>query len=162
MNKPVTRKDKSIYGRIVWAAMLSQRGKCMGKIDRTRTFQKRIQRSIRFWNYLQLVVIVGILIYLWLKHQDEQINHPNLERKPKLEKNPEKGPVEKKIAKLDDLTRISGIGKKVSQLLNEAGISTISQLAHADLNELARILDENKLQFMDPADWKSQALVMIP
>ncbi len=57
----------------------------------------------------------------------------------------------------DDLSRIAGIGPKVAQILQEAGIRTFAQLAATDVDELRRILREAGLRFMDPSTWPEQA-----
>lgn len=57
----------------------------------------------------------------------------------------------------DDLKRIEGIGPKVEQILNDAGIRTFEALAGADAAELERKLDQAGLQMMDPAGWIEQA-----
>jgi len=59
--------------------------------------------------------------------------------------------------KRDDLTRISGIGPKISGVLADAGISTFSQLADSDENELKTILDAAQIRFADPGSWIQQA-----
>ncbi len=57
----------------------------------------------------------------------------------------------------DDLTRLAGIGPKVAQILQEAGIRSFAQLAAADVEELRRILRQAGLRFMDPSTWPEQA-----
>jgi predicted flap endonuclease-1-like 5' DNA nuclease len=58
----------------------------------------------------------------------------------------------------DDLTRISGIGPKISGVLADAGISTFSQLADLDENELKTILDAAQIRFANPGSWIQQAV----
>lgn len=57
----------------------------------------------------------------------------------------------------DDLTRVEGIGPKISSLLHEAGIVSFGQLAASDPDELRRILREEGLPFVDPGTWPEQA-----
>jgi len=57
----------------------------------------------------------------------------------------------------DDLTRIEGIGPKISSLLQEAGITTFAQLAQADLSRLEQIVREAGITIADPATWPEQA-----
>jgi len=57
----------------------------------------------------------------------------------------------------DDLTKLEGIGPKVSKILNEAGITTFADLAAADDAEVDKILDAAGLQMMDSAGWIEQA-----
>lgn len=57
----------------------------------------------------------------------------------------------------DDLKRIEGIGPKVEELLNGAGINTYEGLANADAADLQKRLDEAGLQMMEPEGWIEQA-----
>jgi predicted flap endonuclease-1-like 5' DNA nuclease len=59
--------------------------------------------------------------------------------------------------KPDDLKQIEGIGPKVAELLNAAGITTFAALAETGLDRLNQILDEAKLQYMEPDSWPEQA-----
>ena len=57
----------------------------------------------------------------------------------------------------DDLARIEGIGPKVVEVLNGAGIFTFEDLASAKAADVQKVLDAAKLQMMDPKGWISQA-----
>jgi predicted flap endonuclease-1-like 5' DNA nuclease len=57
----------------------------------------------------------------------------------------------------DDLTRVEGIGPKMSSLLAEAGIVTFRQLAASDPAALRQMLRDEGLQFADPGTWPEQA-----
>jgi len=57
----------------------------------------------------------------------------------------------------DDLTLLEGIGPKVSQVLNAAGINTFSDLAKADMPHLKEILLTAGYGYMDPSSWSEQA-----
>lgn len=60
----------------------------------------------------------------------------------------------------DDLTRIEGIGPKISQVLRDAGILTFKQLAESGPDEVERILrdeDERLARLADPTTWPEQA-----
>ncbi len=57
----------------------------------------------------------------------------------------------------DDLTMLEGIGPKINQLLQAAGIRTFAQLAVTKVDELKAILDPAGLQFIDPGTWAEQA-----
>lgn len=60
---------------------------------------------------------------------------------------------------VDDLTKIEGIGPKIEQLLNEAGILNFAQLKSASRDTLKAILDEGGPQFKmhEPETWPKQA-----
>ncbi len=61
----------------------------------------------------------------------------------------------------DDLKKIEGIGPKVEQALNAAGISTFSQLAEAKVDALQSILDnaEGNFRGNSPESWAAQAAI---
>ena len=58
-----------------------------------------------------------------------------------------------------DLTKIEGIGPKIAELLNNAGISNYGQLAGTDKDRIKEILVEAGNQFAthDPSTWADQA-----
>ena len=59
----------------------------------------------------------------------------------------------------DDLKIIEGIGPKITQLLNNAGINTWQELADAPEEKIQAILDEAgpRYRMHDPATWSKQA-----
>lgn len=59
----------------------------------------------------------------------------------------------------DDLTRIEGIGPKISLLLQEAGLQTFAQLAAASPEQIAAILEAAgpRYKLADPTSWPDQA-----
>ena len=60
---------------------------------------------------------------------------------------------------VDDLTKIEGIGPKIEQLLNEAGILNFAQLKSASRDAIKAILDNGGPQFKmhEPKSWPEQA-----
>ena len=61
------------------------------------------------------------------------------------------------IAKPDDLTVISGIGPKISTVLNTAGITRYAQLAKANPAQLREILEKAGIRLAKPESWIEQA-----
>jgi predicted flap endonuclease-1-like 5' DNA nuclease len=59
----------------------------------------------------------------------------------------------------DDLARISGIGPKVSEVLQRAGITTFAQLAETSVERLQDILEQAgpRYSLADPTTWPEQA-----
>jgi predicted flap endonuclease-1-like 5' DNA nuclease len=60
----------------------------------------------------------------------------------------------------DDLTRIEGIGPKISGVLQAASITTFAQLAGTEVSRLEQILEEadpRLRRLADPATWPEQA-----
>ncbi len=65
----------------------------------------------------------------------------------------------KAVAAKDDLTRIEGIGPKIAELLNKAGIESFGTLAKSDAAVLKSILESagKRYQMHDPGSWPTQA-----
>ncbi|PID57134.1 MAG: 50S ribosomal protein L17 [Ignavibacteriae bacterium] len=59
----------------------------------------------------------------------------------------------------DDLTKIEGIGPKISQILQEAGIKTFAELSKKNAEEITKILEEagGRFKSHNPATWADQA-----
>jgi predicted flap endonuclease-1-like 5' DNA nuclease len=70
---------------------------------------------------------------------------------------PEVNVVQEKNQEPDDLTQISGIGPKISAILQDAGITNYAQIAGADEDEIRQILSEVGLRMGDPESWIQQA-----
>ena len=64
-----------------------------------------------------------------------------------------------KPAAADDLTKIEGVGPKIAELLQQAGIATFADLAKAKAADLKKILEAAGKRFLvhDPATWAEQA-----
>jgi predicted flap endonuclease-1-like 5' DNA nuclease len=83
-----------------------------------------------------------------------------IESKPKKEFKKEP---KKKADSLNsnNLIIIEGIGQKVNQYLETAGITSFSQLAASNFETLKGILVANRLQFLDPTSWPQQAQLVV-
>ncbi len=59
----------------------------------------------------------------------------------------------------DDLKKVEGIGPKIEELLNKAGIHTWETLAKVPVENLKSVLDQagKKFQIHDPSTWAEQA-----
>ena len=59
----------------------------------------------------------------------------------------------------DDLTKIEGIGPKVSEALHEAGINSFAKLAESKAEDIKEILEkaEGNFNAQDPTSWPEQA-----
>lgn len=59
----------------------------------------------------------------------------------------------------DKLTKLEGIGPKIAQTLNAAGITTFAELAESNVDDLQKILDEGEGNFAgnSPESWPHQA-----
>jgi predicted flap endonuclease-1-like 5' DNA nuclease len=63
--------------------------------------------------------------------------------------------------KYDDLTMIEGIGSKIKELLNSAGINSFEQLASTTPKMLREILEKagSRFSFHDPSTWAEQSIL---
>jgi large subunit ribosomal protein L27 len=68
-------------------------------------------------------------------------------------------PAAKAPAAADDLKKIEGIGPKIAELLNNAGITTFTILAGTEVDRLKAILADagSRYQAHDPGTWPAQA-----
>lgn len=59
----------------------------------------------------------------------------------------------------DDLKKIEGIGPKIEELLNQAGIRTFGELTETDVDQLKQILADAgaRYKLADPTSWPEQA-----
>lgn len=86
-----------------------------------------------------LMVVVG-----WLTSRNK-VGKPEVQREAHGEKS------------ADDLTILEGIGPKVAKALNEAGIASFADLAHADSAKVQEALNAAGMQMMNPEGWIEQA-----
>ena len=110
------------------------------------------------------LLITAILLYLawrWFYQPPESqpATYPEVRKEPYF-------PVERKAQvyvpiRDDDLTEIKGIGPKASQVLVQAGIRTLSQLASLDAEHIATILKASGISNLDPTTWPEQAAMAV-
>jgi len=63
------------------------------------------------------------------------------------------------VSESDDLKIVEGIGPKIEQILNEAGISTFAALASTDVAKIKSVLEAagNRYKAHNPTTWPQQA-----
>lgn len=68
-------------------------------------------------------------------------------------------PFDSESGDTDDLTKIRGIGKKISELLISENIHSFETLANTTVEQLKKILDAtgNRSKIYDPTHWAAQA-----
>ena len=100
-------------------------------------------------------------------HADEQPTHevethlaPAIEAHPAPEAVRAAEAVVMTAIQPDDLTIIEGIGPKINQLLQAAGIQTFAQLADTSPESLKAILEPAGLRLIDPGSWSEQARLL--
>lgn len=116
--------------------------------------------GLAWWAAL-LVLLAAILVVwlslLWQARQSpagEEHGHGDFDGHPLEGEARQSSPV---MGVADDLTRIEGIGPKIQQVLNQAGISTFNQLAEADTRDLEATLHQAGLRIHNPGSWPLQA-----
>ena len=57
----------------------------------------------------------------------------------------------------DDLTKIEGIGPKISATMQDSGVVTFAQMADTSVERLAEILQAAQIRFGNPGTWPEQA-----
>jgi len=119
-----------------------------GRFGMAKRDKRRARRRLRSTFLVPLVM--GLLFWWWRRHTESQ-------RSGSDDRVPGSIRLEPAMEETEDLTRISGIGPKVSQLLLAAGIATFAQLAAADVDNLRRILRDAGLTMIDPGTWPEQA-----
>jgi large subunit ribosomal protein L27 len=124
-------------------------------IDGTVMFQKR--RKNRSYISVEPVVDVDVAV--------AEAPAPVAEEKPKAKAEPvkeEKVAAEVKeteVVEADDLKKIEGIGPKIAEIFNEAGINTFAELAAAPEEKLKEILTDagSRYASKNPSTWPQQA-----
>ena len=95
------------------------------------------------------IITAGLIIWLLQQKKAEQSTYIKIKDPVKVEKPPPQEP--------EDLSRIEGIGPKIDSVLKVAGISTYSQLAETEVDQLQVILKEVGLSRFNPETWPEQA-----
>jgi predicted flap endonuclease-1-like 5' DNA nuclease len=117
-------------------------------------------RDIPWWVWLLvIVVLLALLVWWWLRYPEEKAA-PAAKAEAEAVRPIVEAPVLSEVEgpQPDDLTRIEGIGPKISGLLQAAGIATFAQLAATDVSRLKQIIAEAGLSALaDPTTWPEQA-----
>jgi predicted flap endonuclease-1-like 5' DNA nuclease len=85
------------------------------------------------------------------------LNQESVETKETTPDRPEAAEAKLQTTSPDDMTKIEGVGPKISSLLENAGITTFSQLASTSVEQLRQILQDANLGFANPETWPEQA-----
>ncbi len=123
--------------------------------------------------------LTALVLWWWLRRRPEEVilktelgtisRVRGIGRPPAgpAQVSPAEGPVPSQVeepvpspvegAPADDLKRIEGIGPKISNVLQDAGITTYAQLAATDVHRLRHILDESGIRLANPDTWPEQA-----
>lgn len=112
------------------------------------------------WVPIVLIVIV-LLIFWWglgRSSGSQQTATEETEQAEEAAKTPAAGTAPPSPKTPDDLTRIEGIGPKISQILQDAGITTFAALSATGVSDLQRIVkEEGGVRLAFPDTWPEQA-----
>lgn len=122
------------------------------------------------WIWIVIIVVLVLLIAWWGYRSSRQaanktessvrsypVEAPPVETHPVEAPSVEAFPLEAPPAIPDDLVIIEGIGPKIAEVLNTAGITTFAQLAQTGPDRLEEILNAANLRLADPTTWPEQA-----
>ena len=132
--------------------------------------EARQAQGIPWWVWLLIIVVmVALFVWLWLSEPKKKAAPPAKSEAAAPTAWPEtaapsqvvetpEGVARRAPPMPDDLTRIEGIGPKISSLLQAAGIMTFAQLATTDVSRLKQIIAEAGLTALaNPTTWPEQA-----
>lgn len=105
--------------------------------------------------WLVLVIFLIIVIVGWMSSKKSGGEAPAEAEAHADPEHVEVAPEEE--AAPDNLTKLEGVGPKVSGILAAAGYTTFAKLAAADADEVHVVLKNAGLHMMDPAGWIEQA-----
>ena len=136
------------------------------KGDKVIVFKKKRRKGFRKKNghrqYLSQIMIDSISTTGGKKEKEEG---KKTESKPvhatagKETKTDSKKTSPKKVAEVDDLMKIEGVGPKASEAMVAAGMNTFAKVAKATSEEISKILSDESsyLAHLDPTTWPKQA-----
>ena len=119
---------------------------------------------MEWWVWLLLIVVVLVLLAIWWwwrQAQERQSSTPRMASAAP----PATMPTERRAAlpapevpEANDLAAIEGIGPRIHDILNEAGIKTFAQLADTPVARISEILVAAELHVpANPSTWPAQA-----
>jgi len=123
-------------------------------IDGTVVFRKKKKNR----SYVSVAPIVDVDVAV---AEAPVVETPKVEEKPVAEtkKAAPKAAPKKETAKGDDLKKLEGVGPKLAEILNEAGIATYADLAGTSVEKMKEILEAagSRYASKDPAPWIAEA-----
>ena len=109
------------------------------------------------WVWIIIFILALVLVWWLMSRAADLSREESQELTTKILGNEAKKTTEEVVQEPDDLTIIEGIGPKINQIFQEAGIQTYEQLSNTDLDTLKSLLEESRLSFADPKSWPEQA-----
>ena len=110
-----------------------------------------------WWGWLILILGLLAVLYLIFFWQPKKEVEPALTKEKTTPDMMKQAPDANKPSRLDDLTRIEGIGPKIQAILQEEGISSFSQLAESTPESITEILRKAGIRLASADSWPEQA-----
>ncbi len=106
-----------------------------------------------------LFLLLALFFWLLLRFLFDWQKDEKVRVRRKITDDDEKELLAGEPALIDDLTKIEGIGPKISQILNEAGIVSFSDLEATEQETLGRLLEKAgpRYKMHNPETWPQQA-----
>jgi predicted flap endonuclease-1-like 5' DNA nuclease len=120
--------------------------------------------GMRWWNWILIIVgppIAALLLWLWLRRRtaEEAPSAVRIEISSRARRTAKEMPAAGPTPPTpDDLSRIEGIGPRISKLFQAVGITTFAQLATTEMNRLKETLREAGIR-ANPDTWPEQAIL---
>ena len=134
-------------------------------IDGTVVFRKKKKNR----SYVSVAPIVDVDVAVAeapVKKAPKKEEAPKVEEKPveekpvaKAKKETPKAAPKKAVAKGDDLKKLEGVGPKLAEILNAAGLNTFADVASTSIEKFKEILEAagSRYASKDPAPWIAEA-----
>ena len=126
--------------------------------DGTVVFRRK--RNNRSFVSVQPIVEVDVEVDVAVAEAPVVETAPEVEEvKAEVKEEAPKAAPKKAAAKGDDLKKLEGVGPKLAEILNEAGIATYADLAGSSVEKLKEILEAagSRYASKDPAPWIAEA-----
>jgi len=123
---------------------------------------------VEWWVWLLLIIIVVLIVlavWWWWTRMRSAPGAPQIQPRMASAAPPATMPTERRAAlpapevpEANDLAAIEGIGPRIHDVLNEAGIKTFAQLADTPVERIREILVAAELRVpANPSTWPAQA-----
>lgn len=117
------------------------------------------------WIFVSAIAALGIVLVIQKKRTANRLpaGRPQVASPPVLQPDPPVPQIEstplasESPPKPDNLTKVSGIGPKIQQALNEEGIYTYQQLAATSIEDLQTLMKQRKWNMSTYTTWPEQA-----
>lgn len=126
---------------------------------------------MEWWAWLLLIIVLIVVVlavwWWWWRQSQQSQSQRSQSSAPRMSSAAPPAPVPTEryvglpapeVPEANDLAAIEGIGPRIHDILNEAGIKTFTQLAETPVERIREILGAAELRVpADPSTWAAQA-----